>query len=238
MINAKKETTLEQLKKIPLLRPANAGSVWQGIKHSDLVDAITDECSSRRWKITASHLTLGKDQADLAGTFQLEIEGIDMPKGQALELGFLTSNAMRRALKLVVGSRVFVCNNGMVSGDIVLCKKHTTKFDLFAALTGACDEYRERAAQVPKLVKSLQQRILCSDEVDHILCEAGRQGIMNWQRIGLVDAEFREPTYAENGGQTSWALLNAFTHIVKRCPPLQQMDIMGAFRELLPLGPS
>ena len=57
---------------------------------------------------------------------------------------------------------------------------------------------------------------------------------MPWSRIGAVDKEYRQPTFAEHGRGTSWALLNAFTYTVKRNPALKQMEQMNRFRELLP----
>lgn len=236
MIVCKTNIDINQLSRVKLQRPDKARSHWQGIRHIELVEAVQDECLSRGWKVTGSAFSLSADQGDLAGAFKLEVPDIRMPAGQGLEIGFLTSNMMRRKLKLVVGSRVFVCNNGMVSGDVVLCKKHTNRFDLHDSLTAAMDTYHEKALEIPKRVAALQQYELTVPEVDHILVETGRQGVMPWSLIGQVDKEYRQPTFAENGQRTSWGLLNAFTHIVKKQPPLRQMDQINSFREMLPTG--
>jgi len=228
-------TTLEKVRQIPLVRPNHAKSFWQGIPHGMLIDAVEDECRTRNWTIEKSQFSLSVDGADLAGAFQLRVNDVTLPVGQALELGFLTSNMMRRKLKLVVGTRVFVCNNGMVSGDVVLCNKHTSGFDLFSALEGAMDTYHAKALELPGKIEALQQRELAPVEVEHLLVESGRQGIMPWSRIGQVDEEYRHPTFGDHAVPTSWGLLNAFTHIVKKCPTLTQMDQINEFRALLPV---
>lgn len=227
--------TLAQVQQVKLERPKHAKSFWQGIEHKVLIDAVEDECRTRGWKIEGCQFSLSPDKHDLAGAFRLNVGDVKLPEGQGLELGFLTSNAMRRRLKLVVGTRVFVCNNGMVSGDLVLCNKHTSGFDLFGALEGAMDLYHERALELPKKIRALQQRELAPVEVEHLLVETGRQEIMPWSRIGQVDEEYRNPTFGDHAVKTSWGLLNAFTHIVKKCPPLGQMDQINSFRELLPV---
>jgi len=225
---------VEQLHEVKVVKPQRAGRVWKGIQHGELVDAITDEVTSRGWKITDQQFSLSKNRADLAGAFELQIPNLEAPKDQAFSLGFITSNNMRRPLKLVVGTRVFVCNNGMATGQILMNKKHTINFDLYNELEYSIDEYMDKARLINNYVESLKNRNLTEPETEHILITAGRQGVMPWSRIGQVDEEYRNPTYQDHDERTSFGLLQAFTHIVKKNPPLEQMDQMSDFRTLLP----
>lgn len=239
MIVCQTNITEAQLKRVPLVRPQHARSFWQGIKHSDLVDTIQEAVENRGWRVSSTAFSLSNDKGDLAGAFSLRVPDIKMPDDQNLELGFLTSNLMRRKLKLVVGSRVLVCNNGCVTGDIVLCKKHTNRFDLGESLTEALDEYHTKALEIPRRAEELKQYELEVPEVEHLLVETGRRGIMPWSLIGQVDKEYRTPSFnydTRKEHNTSWDLLNAFTHIVKKQPPLGQMDQINEFRAMLPTG--
>jgi hypothetical protein len=234
--NATNAVTEQALKRVPLIRPKWARNFWQGIKHLDLVTAIRSECEQRGWATKEAVFSLSKDRADMAGTFRIEIPSVEMPDDQRLELGLLTSNAMRRTLKLVVGTRVFVCMNGMVTGDVVLCKKHTTGFDLPEALHVAMDEYLEKVGRIPMMVKKMKDHTLIEAEVYEVLVETGRQGVMPWSLIGQVDWAYRNPAFTDFKPRTSWSLLNAFTQVVKKEPPLRQMDQINEFRQLLPVG--
>ena len=215
-------------------RPAKAGNYWEGIQHGTLVTAFQDEIRSRGWKITEERFSLSKDKADLAGAFSLEIEEVTPPEGQTLSIGFITSNAMRIATKVLVGANVTVCRNGLATGEIVMQKKHTHGFNLFQEIEHSLDQYIPKAQKINHIVKSFQECEISSTNVDRVLMEAGRKRLMPWSRIGSVDKEYRNPTFAEHGKGTSWALLNSFTHPVKRNPPMQQMEQMNSFRELLP----
>lgn len=227
-------TNLNDLNRIPLQRPAKAGAYWQGIPHGALASALIDEIGTRGWGIADQRFAVSKDKADLAGAFTLDIKGLDAPEGQSLSLGFLTSNMMRRSLLLVVGTNVTVCNNGMATGEIVMQRKHTHGFQLFGEIEAALDQYVTKARGIGDVVTSLRERELSPVESDKILMDAGRSRLMPWSRIGAVDKEYRNPTFAEHGRDTSWALLNAFTHTVKRNPPIEQMNQMNRFRALLP----
>lgn len=226
--------TAADLNHVRLDRPAKAGNYWEGIQHGTLVSAFSDEIRSRGWKITDERFSLSKDKADLAGAFGLEIEGVDPPEGQTLSIGFMTSNAMRISTKVLVGTNVTVCHNGLATGEIVMQKKHTHGFNLFQEIEYSLDQYIPKARKINHIVTGLQEAELSPTNADEILMEAGRNRLMPWSRIGAVDKEYRNPTFAEHGTGTSWALLNAFTHTVKRNPPMQQMEQMNKFRELLP----
>lgn len=227
--------TLKQVRAVPLRQPPRKpGAYWQGVPHGELVGAILDECAGRHWKVTETKFCLSKDGADLAAALSLDVPDLEMPAGQRLGLGILTSNAMRRALRIVVGTTVLICQNGMVSGELVLTRKHTVGFDIHRDIVDALDDYLTKARAIPNMVEGLQARKLKPSEAEHILMEAGRLGIMPGSRIFKVDEEYRNPRFPEFYEPTSWSLLNAFTWVVKENPALEQMDQINCFRELLP----
>jgi len=228
-------TRLNDLANVKLERPAKAGAYWQGIHHSRLTNTLVNEINSRGWEITESRFSLSKDEADLAGAFSLKIDNVETPEGMDLSLGFITSNAMRKSLTMVVGANILVCNNGMATGEIVMRKKHTSGFSLVDEIRQSLDQYEIKAGLIGNTVNSLRKAEISNAKSDEILMEAGRAGLMPWSRIGSVDKEYRKPTFAEHGRGTSWALLNAFTYTVKRNPALKQMEQMNRFRELLPV---
>jgi len=233
-----KNITLEELHAVELKRPDFAGQRWQGFQHGELVDIIVDEINSRKWKVNEMKFTLSEDQADLAGAFDISIPALPSIPGQEYSLGFLTSNAQRRALKMVVGTKVLCCTNGMATGEIVLNLKHThTNEDILCdAIGGAASRYLEKAREIPAMIERLRQRELPQAQASDLLMQAGHAKLLPWARIGKVDEEFRHPTFAEHGKNTSWSLLNAFTYVVKEQNPLSQMDRMNRFREMLPLA--
>jgi hypothetical protein len=232
------DITLEQLHQVEVKEPANVGGRWQGFQHGQLVCIIMDEIRARGWKINDMQFAMSKDEADLAGAFALSIPKIESIAGQDYSLGFLTSNAQRRALKMVVGTRVACCCNGMVTGEIILNLKHTRTNEAFLIdeISNASARYLNKAQEIPLMINRMRERELGKEEASELLLEAGRLKLLPWARIGCVDQEYRHPTFGEHGKNNSWALLNAFTHIVKEQNPLNQMDRMNRFRELLPLA--
>ena len=230
--------TLDELHEVKVVRPEFAGRQWEGFQHGELVDIIVDEIKSRGWRVNEMKFSLSQDKADLAGAFDITIPKLPQIPGQEYSLGFLTSNMQRRALKMVVGTTVKCCTNGMATGEIVLNLKHTSSnVDyLCDEIGGAAGRYFEKAREIPVLVERMRERSLNQAEAADLLMQAGHAKLLPWAKIGAVDSEFRNPTFAEHGKNTSWALLNAFTYTVKEQNPMGQMDRMNRFREMLPLA--
>jgi hypothetical protein len=192
-----------------------------------------DEIRFKGWKVTGSKFALSKDQADMAGAFDLSIPDARLSEGVSAALGVVTSNARRRQTRLVVGGTVAVCSNGFVSGEVVLTRKHTAGFDLHTEITAALGSFEIKVMVMRRVVDELKCRSVSHDRLDTILLRTAREKILPWSHVGLVDETFRNPTYKEFKPRTAWSLMNAFTLVVKRSPPLDQMDKMNRFRKVL-----
>lgn len=230
---------LDELREVETYTPENAGKRWRPIPHGELVDTIKDEVLTRGWRIEKELFTLSKDTADMAGALLLNrVKGVeDVPEGMSLALGFLNSNARRKALKVTVGASIACCLNGMCTGSILLSRLHDHTVDLVAEVDTALDKYAAAAARIPAAVTVMREQPITSDMAAGILMEAGRRELVGWSAIGRVDQEFRNPTFAEHGKGTAWALLNAFTYAArKNINPAKQMEVYNTFRTLLPGG--
>jgi len=227
---------LEELMKIEPIRPETAGKRWKAVPHGELVLAIKNEVISRGWEISQEMYSTACEGADMAGALLLnKVSDIPDIPGTQLSLGFVHSNAMRKALHLTVGLHVFSCCNGVCTGNVILNKKHNHTVDLPTELTGAIDRYLIAAKALPDTVTNLQNYELRDEEASEILMEAGRRQLVGWASIGRVDKEYRNPTFAEHGTGTSWSLLNAFTYAARNnISPIRQMELYNSFRELLP----
>lgn len=227
-------STYTKIQRVKLKRPSNAGSRWEGIKHGELVAGLQKQCRSRRWKITDSQYHLSRDKFDICGAFALLIPRVRKLRGVRYEMGFVHSNARRKALKIVVGGSVTVCSNGLVAGEIVMHHRHEKCLDWEEKLPVAFDAFKQRVVEMQQDMETLKKDEISKEHIEHTLMETGRRKILPWSRIGTVDVLMNDPQHhAMHGEDTSWSLLNAFTQVVKRQNPEHQMDKIREFTELL-----
>lgn len=218
---------------VPLPEIKDAGRNFVPVKHGDLIDTIKATADARGWSIANGKFALTKDTLGLAAAWDLTIPGMDPPGGQSFGLGLLTANDRHKKLKLVVGTRVFCCNNGACTGEVVLSYTHTKGANLAGSVDEGFGRYVIAAEKVAALVAQMRETEIAPKVANDVLMEAGRRKLMPWSRIGAVDAEFRKPTFAEQGTGTAWAMFSAFTYVIQRCPPQTQMPNQNRFRELL-----
>lgn len=227
-------TTLEKVRRAKVERPEWAASRWKGVRHSELLDTLFARFREDGTKVLDQKYVLTRGGTDMVATFGLRLRDLEAPDGTDFAMGVVNTNSGRSTLKVAVGATIQVCQNGMVSGEILLRRKHTAGLELECELNHAVDDYMVGVRGLGKEIASLKRTTLEAWQIDHVLMEAGRAGLMPWSRIGRVDKEFRSPRFEEFSGNTSWSLLNAFTYVAKMDPPHRQLREIHEFRKLLP----
>lgn len=229
--------TIEELRAVVPTTPPGAGARWRPIQHGELVDTIRDEVAVRGWEITNEKFSLGRDGADMAGALGIKIKGWDGGaafEGMEMGLGFIHSNARRKALTLTVGASVACCLNGMCTGEMVLHRPHDRSVNLIDEIEQAVDGFNQHALTLPGAVAAMRETEVSPALASDILMEVGRKGMVGWAAVGRVDKEYRNPTFAEHGKDTAWALLNAFTYAARpNINPVRQMPVYNEFREMI-----
>ncbi len=224
-----------QLRKIPVVTPERDRDIsrWKGIQHGELADTVVKSLEERKVTIKEESWYVGHNDTHLTGSLTLTVPKKKAPKGMDFCLGLHHGNDMSYALKFAVGTKIFVCENGMVSGDIALRKLHTKGFDLKASVDDGLDQFLNQLDQVGEFIATLKAMDISDARRDKLLMEAGRRGLLPWSRIGKVDREYRKPRFRDFNQRNGWGLYNAFTYVVQKCPAHEQISSMSAFRDLV-----
>ena len=233
--------TFDQLRAIEPITPKDAGRRWKPIPHFELVETLKDEVMTRGWGITKELFSTTKDGSEMAGALLLDKvhngHDVIVPGGMSLALGFLNCNTRRKALQITVGAEVTCCLNGLCTGSILLTRVHDHTVDLITEVEIGLNKYVNAAKDIGTIVAGLRERELSQAEASEILMETGRRGLVGWAAVGRVDAEYRHPTFTDNGTGTSWGLLNAFTYAGRQnINPTRQMEVYNKFRTMLPIA--
>ena len=232
---AGKNLTDDELKEMKLERPSFVKSRWSGIAHYDLIKTLEERMDAANWKFEDRKISVDKTGFDMVWGWNVHVPGIDEMEDQVLAIGFQHSNRCLRSLRLIVGSTVFVCTNGFVSGQIVLAKKHTINLSLSEEIDAGLVRYVSYAKELKTRSDAMKETEIDEKSADHILMEAGRNKLIGWPTLGQVSKEFLHPTYADNGSMTAWGLYNAFTHVIKKVNVNHQLDLMYRFQQMMPV---
>jgi hypothetical protein len=100
---------------------------WKPIAHLELVDTLKNQINSN-YRIAKEEYAVSNNGFKLFGVLDLESE---LVPGVGKSIGFRHGNDKQLAVQIVAGGRVFVCDNMMLHGSLVILRaKHTWGFHL------------------------------------------------------------------------------------------------------------
>lgn len=218
-----------------IIRPESAGARWRGVAHSDFAHEIVTGLERRGVEVTGDRWATMSENQVLIGSLDVvppDVEGIP---GQKFSLGVTHSNNMTKSMRITVGTTVLVCDNGVMTGEYVLKRKHTIGMNLRVEIRESLRRAVNQFEDTQRIVNGLRDRTMGELEVDHNFMEIGRRGILSWSQIGKALREYNAPEHPEflEYKGTAWGVYQAANHIVKERSPLSQMQSLKGLTELL-----
>jgi len=211
--------TRADLMRIP---PPAATATWKPIGHYDLVQAIDRQLAVREIRIAKEAFAVQRGGLRLFGVLDLDVVGIEPSSDYRFALGIRTANDRSEALSIVVGAKVFVCDNLMLSGDVIaIRRKHTAGFDLNADISVAIDRYQRHLTVFQAKVGELVAYPISDQEAKLVIYEAFAIDILPVRFFpAVVETYFRpQPAMTDVLPRTRWGLHNAFTRVVTQMAP-------------------
>jgi hypothetical protein len=122
---------------------------------------------------------------------------------------------------LVVGSRVFVCDNLAFSGEISVARKHTTNIlrDLQGLTCRAVGFLAERWMDQEKRIDGYKGYEVDDARAHDLIVRAIDARVISTTQLPKVIHEWREPRHPEFGEGNAWLLFNSFTEVLKEVNP-------------------
>ena len=211
--------TREQLK---VIAPPPATDTWKPVPHYDLVQAIDRQLAVRDVQIVKEQFAVQREGLRLFGVLELGVPGLEASEAFGFAMGIRTANDRSEALSIVVGAKVFVCDNLMLSGDlIVMRRKHTPGFDLNADISRAIDGYRDHLTVFHRQVGDLMARPVSDAEAKVTIFEAFAREILPVRLFRQVAETYFHPVPSMTDvlPRTQWGLHNACTRAIQQLAP-------------------
>jgi hypothetical protein len=145
-----------------------------------------------------------------------------------LEIGWQNSYNKKLTLKFAIGTRIMICQNGCVSGNLgAFARKHTGDVLPFSheriieAIKGSGETFRQIQEQ-----RDMMKSIEASSQVQAELL--GRmyfeEEILKSTQIEIIKRELKKPTFDYGCPDSLWELYNHTTFAMKEIHPTLWMD--------------
>ena len=133
-------------------------------------------------------------------------------------LGVRNAHDKSFSASLVMGSRVFVCDNLSFSGEVELRRRHTKNImrDLPGLVNEATAKLIEKRDDVLKRFERYKETEISRTEAHHLIVTAAKHQALPKSRIMDVADQWETPNHPEFEDRNAWSLYNAFTEVYKQ----------------------
>lgn len=190
------------------------------VPHDTLADAVQFQLETAGFDIVQQRHALNKDGAQYFGYYEVRARQFGAFTGLAPDygviVGFRSSYDMSLAIKIALGSRVFICDNLALNGDITVFRKHTSR-----VLADLEPKIAAGVAKLPGLVEAQDVEYttwkdtpIDSRATDHLIGELYRNKVVPRSSVAKLFDEF-EVQSEDHGARTLWRMFNATTQVLK-----------------------
>lgn len=199
--------------------PPPMGPRHHPVPYSDFIDLTADALDSVGLRVIDEQYGLLKDGSRMFGL--MELGGKFQTSGQdfGLMLGLRASHDQSIARGLVIGSRVFVCDNLAFSGEVSISTKQTTNIEsrlpgmVYEAVQTLPNHFEVQAQRFD----AYKGRELKPRWGDAALVEMVRRDVLSGSGLGKALVEWDNPSHEEHEqyGYSAWRLMQAVTEALK-----------------------
>ena len=192
-----------------------ATSTWTPIPHGRLVDEVKSALTSETIEVTEEAHSTTKDGNNYFGL--LQVSNKSKQEDFAYVVGLRNSHNKRFPAGLVVGARVFVCDNLSFSGEIYMERKHTVNIlrDLKGLTCKAVGFLAARWMDQEKRIDAYRNYKVSDIKANDLAIKAFQARAITVLQIPQVVAAWEYPTHEEFKDRTAWSWFNAVTECLK-----------------------
>ena len=198
--------------------PEAMGARHNPVPYGDFIDLTTSALNHVGLKIKDEQFGALKDGGRFFGLMELE-PAFGSSDDFGLMVGLRASHDQSLARGLVVGSRVFVCDNLAFSGEVKISTKQTTNImDRLPGMVYQAVETIPGHFEVQEhRFEAYKDREIKPRWGDAALVEMIRRGVLSPSAMGKAMLEWDKPSHEEHAqyGHSVWRLQNAVTEALK-----------------------
>lgn len=184
------------------------------VSHGNIIDEVKENLDKKNLIITNEFYNADNNGKQLIGYFDIKANDNEM----GMRLAFRNSYDKSMSVAFVAGSCVWICSNGMISGEVQYLRKHTG-----SVVTELKDKIQSSINEVEKVFVLNQQAALKMKDisVDKLLC-AELCGLMyiehdliKSEQLNILKKELKEPSFDYNSDNSLWQFYNNVTCSLK-----------------------
>lgn len=198
---------------------------YKPVSHEQLIDLTLESIYQAGFELDKETYTASTDGLVANGRFTISnVADRDMQ----LQIGWQNSYNRKVSLKFAIGARIFICQNGAVSGDYgSFKKKHVGEVQTFAP--AAITDYIKSAGDAFRKLQSdrdvMKDIQVTSTRKAELLGRLYLENeIISSMQMNIIKGEIKKPTFDYGAQDSLWELYQHTTYALKQEHPANWMN--------------
>ena len=198
---------------------------YKPVSHKQLIDLTLNGIHNAGFKLDSESYSAARSGNIANGRFSIaDVSDSEMQ----LQIGWQNSYDKSLTLKFAIGTKIFICQNGCVSGDMgAFKKKHVGEIQDFTP--SAISEYIKSAAEAFRRMQIERETMKQVEITGRVKAELiGRMFLENQiitsTQLNIISRELKAPTHDYGAKDSMWELYNFTTFAMKESHPSLWMD--------------
>jgi hypothetical protein len=210
-----------------------ATDTYAPVSHRNVVDAVLEQLDKHR-------LIVEKETFNTARLGQQLIGYMDIKHPDSNELGlrlaFRNSYDKSMSVAFTSGCCVWICENGVVAGEIQLIRKHTGNVltEMNEKIVNSINELDDHFQRILKYSNEMKQRELTLSQASRTLGEMFvEENLILPTQMNVVKQELLKPTFKDFEEESLWSFYNHVTYSFKNSHPTTYLQQHKKFHEFI-----
>ena len=198
---------------------------YKPVSHKQLIDLTLNGIHNAGFKLDSEHYSAARNGNVANGRFSIaDVADSEMQ----LQIGWQNSYDKSLTLKFAIGTKIFICQNGCVSGDMGAFKrKHVGEIQEFTP--SAISEYIKSASEAFRRMQQEREQMKNVEVTNRTKAELiGRMYLedqfISSTQLNIISRELKSPTHDYGAPGSMWELYNYATFAMKETHPSLWMD--------------
>ena len=216
----------------------NHGKTYTVVSHKEVIDHTENLLKMHNFSITKQIFRANMNANVAQGIYYIKSDLVQNDEELGMMFAWTNSYDKSTRFQCAIGAHVFVCNNGLIHGDLAtFARKHTGTAN--SEVSGAI------ATHVGKANQTFKELIINKNEMKTISLNITQQSelvgrlfvkekLLDTQQLTCVKNQIENPTY--NYGvelETAWTFYNHVTHALKSTHPRDWMNNQAKFHKFM-----
>ena len=169
---------------------------------------------------------IARDGKQMFGTLTYKEAFHDDKQDIGLSIGMRNSYDKSMSLGLCSGGSVFVCENLMMTGKVVVMRKHTGSIidELKGLIFNALLEAEDKFATIHADAQELRNHAIDDQVAYSLMGRLYGYGLLTERQLPVMKREWKKPQHEAFEARTGWSLYNAGTEALKTTLPMHKMS--------------